>query len=360
MRVSKRLSLVLAILIAILAPTALAALPSTSNYQLNSYGFGSGGTANSGTANYSLEGITGEISGQTATTSNYATKPGFIETQQANVPTVTLSNPSNYYDKLLFVIGTQGNPTDATYALQVSTTSNFSSNIFYVKSDHTLTATLTTAEYQTYSSWGGASGTTIIGLSSSTTYYIRAKATQGKFTESAYGPSSSAATVGQQLSYCVYNNASSSCGSGNSIAFSSLLAGSVTDSPTNIGVDFASNANSGGNVYIYSAFGGLKSTAANFTLSSATGDLTSLSSGFGAQIASVTQTSGGPLNKVSPYNGSSNNVGIIGTSINTILTTANPIVGGKGAIQLKAKVANTTPAANDYADTITLIAAAAF
>src|SRR5437868_14541382 len=81
-----------------------AALPSTSNYELNSYGFGSGGTANSGTANYSLEGITGEISSQPESTSNFTAQPGFIQTQQANVPKITLSNPSSYYDKLKFVI----------------------------------------------------------------------------------------------------------------------------------------------------------------------------------------------------------------------------------------------------------------
>src|SRR6266404_2546776 len=98
--------------------TTIAALPSTTNYELNSYGFGSGGTANSTTSNYALEGITGEASGQTATTSNYNLKPGFNETQQANVPKVTLTNPSNYYDKLKFVIDQQGNPTDALYALQ--------------------------------------------------------------------------------------------------------------------------------------------------------------------------------------------------------------------------------------------------
>src|SRR3954470_5875384 len=104
MRGKIRLGCFLAILVLFAAPAALAALPSTTNYQLNSYGFGSGGTANSGTSNYSLEGITGEVSGQTANTSNYQTKPGFNETQQANVPKVTLTNPSNYYDKLKFVI----------------------------------------------------------------------------------------------------------------------------------------------------------------------------------------------------------------------------------------------------------------
>jgi hypothetical protein len=83
-------------LLTAISVTFFASAPATGNYQLNSFGFGSGGTSNSTTPNYSLEGITGEVSGQTATTSTYALKPGFNETQQANVPQVTLSNPSNY------------------------------------------------------------------------------------------------------------------------------------------------------------------------------------------------------------------------------------------------------------------------
>jgi hypothetical protein len=352
MRVVKRLCALLSVLIVIMAPTVFAALPSTSTYQLNSYGFGSGGTAGSSTPSYSLEGITGEISGQTSSTPAYSTKPGFIETQQANVPTVTLTNPSSYYDKLNFVIGQQNNPTDAKYALQVSTTSNFSSSITYVKSDHTLGGTLTTADYQTYTNWGGSGGTNIIGLASNTTYYIRAKATQGNYTESGYGPSSSAATVGQQISFCVYTT---SCGSGASVAFNSLVAGNISNGSNNVGVDFATNANSGGSVYIYSANGGLRSTHTSSTLTSATADLSVAASGYGAQITSFSQ-----LTKVSPYNNSSNSVGILSTNVNTILTSSTPVTAGTGSIQLQAKPSNTTPAANDYADTLTLIAAAAF
>src|SRR6478609_8209861 len=167
-----------------------ATLPSTTTYQLNSYGFGSGGTSNSSTPTYSLEGLTGEASSQADSTATYQLKPGFIETQQANVPTVTVTNPSSYYDKLHFVLGQQGNPTDALYALQVCVGSDFvpaggCSTYKYIKSDNTLGATLTTGDYQTYSTWGGSGGANMIGLAPSTTYYVRAKATQGKFTESA-------------------------------------------------------------------------------------------------------------------------------------------------------------------------------
>ena len=344
--------------------TVLAALPATTNYELNSYGFGSGGTANSSTGNYSLEGITGDVGSQPEATATYTTNPGFVQTQQANEPKVTLTNPSNFYDKLHFVIDQQGNPTDALYALQVKVndaTCDFTTGtIKYVQSDDTLGSSLVLADYQTYSAWGSGSGQNMIGLSSSTTYCIRAKATQGQFTESAYGPSSNAATVGQSISFCLYTNASCGLG-GASESFSDLVAGTPANSPTNIGVDFATNADSGGNIYIYSANGALVSVSApGGPVTSATADLSSASQGFGAQVASTGQTSGGPLTKLSPYDLSGNNVGQIGTVANTILTSAAPIVGGQAAIQLQAKASNITPAATDYADTVTIIAAASF
>jgi hypothetical protein len=367
----KRLGLLGVILLGFFSSVAYAAMPATSTYKLNSYGFGSGGTANSSTSTYALEGITGEISGQTASTTTYSTLPGFIQTQQGNVPKVALSNPSNYYDKLLLVIdNTQpnnpNNPSDALYAVQISTTSDFSSNINYVKSDSTIGGTLTTGDYRTYASFGSGSGINIIGLSGSTTYYVRAKVAQhlftqsgGRFTETGYGPSSNAATIGQQFSFCLYSSANCAAG-GSSEAFGGLTAGNITNSPTNIGVDFATNANSGGRVYIYSANGGLKSTSANYTINSATANLAVASEGFGAQIVSATQSTGGPLTKVSPYDLSANNVGILATTVNEILKSLNPLTGGTAAIQLQVKPSNTTRAATDYSETLTVIAAAIF
>jgi hypothetical protein len=65
-----------------------AALPGTPTYQLNSFGFGSGGTANSGTTTYALEGNTGELGGSGSATTTYTATPGFVPTQQANVPKI--------------------------------------------------------------------------------------------------------------------------------------------------------------------------------------------------------------------------------------------------------------------------------
>src|SRR5205085_2673837 len=115
-----------------------------------------------------------------------------------------------------------------------------------------------------------------------------------------------------------------------------------------------------GNVYIYSLNGGLKSTSASYTLASATADLSTASEGFGAQIASAGQTSGGPFSKVSPYNGSGNNVGVLGTTISTIFSSNAPVTGASGAVQLQVRPSSITPEATDYSDTLTVVAAASF
>jgi len=334
-----------------------ASLPTTTNYSLQSYGFGSGGGTSS-TSNYSLEGITGELSGQSASTTNYSALPGFIQTQQANVPKVTLSNPSNYYDKLYFDIDQQNNPTDALYAMEISTTSDFSSGNNYVQMDHTIGPTLLLADYQTYSAWTTPSHN-IIGLSGSTTYYLRALATQGEYTQSGWGPSSSAATVAQSVSFCLYTSGSCA-GGGNTIAFGNIPVSTITTSPNNIGTDFATNADYGGSVYIYSLNGGLKSASSGYTITSATADLSAVNEGFGAQVTSVSQTSGGPLSSQSPFNNSGNNVGILSATVQILLNSNNPLVGGTAATQLQVKPSSIAAAKSDYSETLTVIAAASF
>jgi len=328
-----------------------AALPATSTYQLNSYGFGSGGTSNSTTSNYALEGSSGELAGQNAATATYGIKTGFIETQQANVPKVSaFDNGSGvYYNKLHFVIDQQSNPTDALYAVSIST-DNFASNINYVKSDLTVGASLTLTDYQTYASWGSASGVNIIGLQPSTTYYLRIKATQGKFTESSYGPVASASTVAPQLSFSISTSA---------VNMGSLLTGTVVNSPSTIDITFATNAASGGDVYINGKNNGLLSTTKSNTITSATGDLSVLSRGFGAKVTATGSTSGS-FASVSPYNGASNNVGLTDTTIRRIITATGPTVGGTGSVQLKAKSSVNDPAATDYTDTLTMLASASF
>lgn len=335
------------------------ALPATSNYKLNSYGFGSGGTANSQTATYSLEGTSGEISGQTTSTVNAKTKPGFIETQQANVPKLASidNNGGQYYNKLHFVIDNQSNPTDATFLISAST-DNFVTDIRYLQPDGTLSTTLATNDYQTYAAWGGSSGSLMIGLLPSTTYNVRLRATQGKFSESAYGPISSQATAAPSLTFSLVTSAQPS--PPYSVSLGTLSAGTVNTTPDTINTVLTTNATTGGDVYLSSQNGGLKSSATSYQINAVSNDLSSVSEGFGAQNSSIGQTSGGPYSVVSPYNGSANNVGIINTITRSLYTSSTPITGGSGTLLLKAKSKSTSVAATDYQEILTFVAAGNF
>jgi len=335
-----------------------AALPATTNYELNSYGFGSGGGTGS-TSNYALEGKTGEISGQTSATANYKILPAYIGTRQANVPKLTSldNNGGVYYNKLHFVIDTQGNPTDAKFALEIST-DNFASDTRYVKNDLTIGTTLTTADFQTYAVWGGAGGANVIGLAYGIPYWVKVSATQGNYTQSAYGPSSSATTASPSITFNL--TTTSQANPPFSVGIGPLIAGSVGTSADTINLGLTTNAVSGANLYILSKNSGLNSASTASSIASASADLGSVSTGYGAQSSSASQSSGGPLTALSPYNGASNIVGIVDNSNRGLYTSAGPITSGVASLFLKAKAASTVVAANDYSDILTVVAAGNF
>lgn len=337
-----------------------AAAPSGTTYTLQSYGVGSGGVANASSTTYSMNGITGELSGTQLDGSSYSAQPGLLPTQQANVPPApTLTNPSNYYNKLHLAVATGGNPSDTKFAIAISK-DNFATTQ-YIQNDDTVSTALGSEDYQTYSLWGSSSGFDVVGLQPNTTYKVKVTAMQGAFSQSAYGPTAAAATLNPTLTFDIDVSASDSdTNPPYALSFSNLLPGSVTDSPQKIWLDFDTNAGSGGNAYIYGKNAGLRSTRASYTLSSVTGDLGALSQGFGGQSTSATQTSGGPFMATSPYNGSSQNIGIIDTSIRKLYGTSAPVTAGRSSILLKAKVRSTTPSASDYTETLTVLAATGY
>lgn len=335
------------------------ALPATTNYQLNSFGFGSGGTANSQTATYSLEGITGELNGAPTSTVNATNKTGFIQTEQAHVPKIaTLDNGGGlYYNKLHFVIDQQGNPSDALYLISVST-DNFVSNVSYLQTDGTLSPTLSVADYQSYAGWGGSGGSLIIGLTSGTTYSVRARATQGNFTESIDGPSVSQSTAASNISFNLVTSAGPT--PPYAVNLGTLNAGTINSGADTINTSFTTNGASGGNVYISSQNGGLLSASTSYLIAAVSSDLSTNGEGFGAQSTSVSQVSGGPYVAEAPYNGSGDNVGIISTLIRSLYSSSSPVTGGTGVLTLKAKASNSAIAATDYQEIITFTAAANF
>ncbi|NTW26922.1 MAG: hypothetical protein HGA36_01215 [Candidatus Moranbacteria bacterium] len=330
----------------------LLVMPASTNYQLKDFGFGSGGTSTASSGNYSLDAIAGEISSGKLSSATFGIGSGLTYTNQANVPVApTFTNPNNYYNKLQLIIDTSGNPADTKFAIAIST-DNFATITNYVQSDNTVGTVLGIEDYQAYASWGGASGFYVIGLAANTTYQVKVKAMQGKFTETGFGLVSTAATVNPTMSFGININ---------TINFGNLPAGTVVNSPQSVTASFATNGETGGKVYIIGKNAGLLSASKSYTIASATADLSSAAvQGFGAQGTSATQSSGGPLSIVAPYNVAASNVGIVDTAVREIFSSANPIVGGSGIFLLKAKSLALTPAASDYSEILTVIASGSF
>lgn len=159
---------------------------------------------------------------------------------QAHVPAApSFSNVATNYDRLKFILDDGNNPTDATFAIAISKDDFVTTQ--YVQSDLTIGNTLGAEDWQTYSAWGGASGSTITGLLANTTYKIKVKAEHGDFTESPYSQTASAATVDSTLTFAVDSP---------SLTFSSLgPSNSYTDSSKSTVITTSTNAYSGYVVY---------------------------------------------------------------------------------------------------------------
>lgn len=349
-------------LILFLMSVSIVSAQTSPHYSLKNFEFGGGGGVNVDSNSYSMEGIVGQIA-DSVTSNSYGLNSGLIYAQQANVPSApTLENTGSWYNKLLLKIDNGNNPTDATFAIAISPDDFVTT--YYVQSDNTISATLGPEDYQTYANWGGASGEYIIGLNANTTYKAKVKASQGKFTESGWGPTSAGvATSNSSISFDIDIGTSSTADTNApySVDVGQLTPGSVTTASNQVWVDLDTNADYGGYVYIYDQYAGLKSLVSNHTITSSSTDLSSATEGYGIQIGTATQTSGGPLAAIAPYNGSTENVGVVDSTVRELFhTTSGSIVGGRGSFYVKAKSSSVTPASNDYTDTLTLIAAATF
>lgn len=271
----------------------------------------------------------------------------------------TLDNPSSYYSKLRLIINTSGNSSDAKFAVAISKDSFASTQ--YVQSDGTVGGSLGTEDYQTYAAWGGATGSYIIGLDHSTNYEVKVKAMHGNFTETGFGPIASAATSPPSLIYDIdVASTDTETSPPYQIDFGSLLPGVVADSPQKIWLDIETNAEYGVRAYISGQSGGLASSSASYTINSATADLASAAEGYGGRSASTGQTGGGPLAPTSPYDGVADNIGIINSAVRQLYSSPGPVFSGRASILLKIKSKEMTPSADDYRETLTVIAAASF
>ncbi len=335
--------------------------PSSSTYELKDYSFGGGGDSVS-SSNYSILGVTGELQAGQSASGAYKIGGGLLYTMMANVPPApSLTNTDDNYNRLQLIINTGANPSDALYAIAISA-DNFVSDTRYVQSDNTVNTTLGVEDWQDYTTWGGASGFYIIDLLPGTTYSVKVAAKRGADTESGFGPTASAVTSITKLTFDIDvaptdtdNEPPFELNIGN------LTADSVVTSPDKVWVDVSTNGMAGGAVYVYGTNTGLLSEATTHTIGTVTGNLTSLSEGYGAKGVSVDEASGGPMQIAAPYNGGGDIVGPIDTEKRLMFdSNAQPVTSGRASFELKAKVTAVTPASTDYSDVITVVASSAF
>lgn len=335
--------------------------PASSNYRLDNFQIGPGGSDDSASTNYQMETVVGEQSDDGQASSNYQLGLGLEFVQMANTPPApTWLNGGNYYNKLRLIIDEGNNSADTEYAVAISD-DDFTTTR-YVQDDFTVGDVLGSEDWQTYTDWGGASGEFVVGLQEDTTYKVMVKARQGLYTEGTWGPVATADTDPLSLEFDIDVAATDQeTVPPYAIDFGDLTIGAVNDATDKVWVDIATNGEGGAYVYIYGDSGGLYSASKVNSITSVTGNLAVLDEGYGVRVDTTSETSGGPLIAESPYDGAADNVGTIDTAINVIYSSSSSsVVGGRGSAVFKAKVDALTPAASDYSILITVIASATF
>jgi hypothetical protein len=342
--------------------------PSSTNYELQNYQFGAAGTdSNLNSANYGLFGIAGEVESDRPASDGFQSGNGLVYLQQSGVPSApTLTNPGgSNYNKLHLTINYNISynplPPDLLFAIAVSP--NFSNPILtkYVQADHTLGDN---PVWQSYSTWGDASGFDLIDLNPATTYYARVAAKQGSFTQTGFGEITSPGVATVPLLLSLNIRTANQAVPPFSIGLGQLTPGSVVAASDQGQVTISTNAYSGALIYIYGTNAGLKSSSqGNYTIgtvSSSGQDLSALSQGYGIRATNVSQDSGN-MTISEPFDGTGNYVGPADTNERIIFTTGDaPITNGIGLFEIQAKASITTPPASDYQDTLTIVAAGVF
>jgi len=364
--------------------------------------------------NYSALDSSDPVGGFLTQSSNYTSKGGAPQFFEANVPslicleTTTTSGSTvctgvpggngmvgvcalpGCYDRAKFEINAQGNAADARYALQVSTTSDFSSNIFYVTgSTHLLKATLAITDFLRKCNWEGTivagqcgAGVTtwteynLVGLNTNTIYYVRGAAlkgssTNGSFTQSPWGPSLSVTTSNPTLSLQI--DIGPTAGSTSTppaiLTMGSLIPTQIITSTNYIIFRTSSNAINGLQVQVKGLNGSLLS--GGNSINAYPGNLASQTSGYGLRNDNTTNSSintgytGNISVSTSPIDftdpgGTPQQVGGPTTSYNNLYNSSSlPLNTGVSAYLVKAIASNTTPTGS-YSETLTTLLSGSF
>jgi hypothetical protein len=164
------------------------------------------------------------------------------------------------------------------------------------------------------------------------------------------------ASVPQTFTYAISNTAD---------ALGNLTSGSVNSSPTPRVLTINTNAGGGWVVWAQDANTGLKSNATGTTIASTTpgtnSTISGTTEGYNTGVTS-TQTSGsGSITVAAPFvGGTSGKGGGVDTTLRTLASSNGTANNAQLTLTNNVTLSSLTPAAADYADTITLPAAAIF
>src|SRR3989344_2426704 len=155
---------------------------------------------------------------------------------------------------------------------------------------------------------------------------------------------------------------------GQTAALGLLSTGAVKTSDSasvdSIFITLTSSAEGGSVVSVRDVAGALaRVSSPTSRIDSATATLAPSSAGYGICIESVTQDVSSPtsFSKTSPYDGACNKtmghaVGAVSAAPASILQSSGALVSGQAEILITASISATSPAGNDYSDTLTFVA----
>lgn len=346
----------------------LLALSVGSSYQLDGYSFGGGGVNGGSSPNFNYQGKSGQIGNQLVGESGYNFGGGMAYERQSPVTnSPNLSNDGNWVSRLHLKISPYsgiGNttplPQDTKYVVAISE-DNFITTKYVSGNDYGLISNYTINDYKTFADWGGSIGFDILGLNPGKTYTVKVRTMQGKFTESEWSQTATSMTANPVLTYDIDVSAiDAHTDPPYVLDLSNMYPDSIVTSTNRVWVSLETNSANGGGVFLYGQNGGLKSLSVGYTISSVSGNLSSLADGFGIQAVGATATLGGPFLVESLYGGTGDVVGSLDTLVRQMFYTLSPITSGRASFVIKAKSSNNTPAASDYSEVLTVVAAANF
>ena len=273
---------------------------------------------------------------------------------------VRLCGEGGCYDRARIEIDEQNNPSDTLYAIQITTTSDWSYYGYIDGNTRTIksASAVTLDDFLTKVQWEDVVNVyNILGLTPGTEYFVRVTALQGDFTQSAPGPYKSAITAYPALRFELNVGSDQNAESSpiHNIRFNYLSTASVETADKQIWLSYGTNWLSGIAGWVVGNNDGLYSSESLYTITSdfTRRDLASLD-GFGIVNSYSDDILLGPTVVTTNFVEDNYNVGgvVSSASRSVFNTSGSPLYRGMYGLKAFAKISMDTPT-GDYEEVLT-------